>query len=235
MESKALEALRTEYENYAYECQYALNLAKARATNLEAFLERKTGRSIIANITDRIKTFDSVIEKLHRKDYKDADITMELIRTRISDVAGLRIITLLRSDVYAIADALEKQPGFNLIERVDYIESPKPNGYKSLHLLVQVETYTDRSRILPIEIQIRTLGMNMWSAMDHLFNYKQSADPEVKKSFEEMAKRINDFEDLAEKLNEKLYEPPAKPIVPRSPATKPSSKKNNQVKQAPIS
>lgn len=198
--------IRQGYEEYARFCGYALNGIRAGVENLEHHLEFATGRNLIHSITSRVKTFDSAVEKFKRKKYKSAEgktlpLTTENLKSYIKDVGGIRITVMLKSDAYEVVNQLEK--AFAVVEKTDYIAHPKKNGYRSIHLIIHAQVNVDHPRVCPIEIQVRTIGMDVWSTLDHYFNYKKDTDPEAMKSFLAMSESIEKFEDLAEELQQK--------------------------------
>ncbi len=220
-----LEHLQQAYEEHKRYCGYAVNTAKARIENLEHHLETVNNRNFIDSITSRVKTFDSAVEKFNRKGYKDANgkplpLTIENLLSRIKDVGGIRIITMLKSDAYEVSKKIEEI--FPIAEKIDYIANPKENGYQSIHLMIQVQVDVDRPRMHLVEIQIRTLAMNVWSTLDHYFNYKKDTDPEAMKTFKAMSDQLNKFEAVAEELHQSLLIEDTTVAKPeKTPQTKP--------------
>ena len=128
------------------------------------------GRSPINSIKTRLKTLPSIKEKVQRKGY---DFTPESINENIDDIAGVRVTCAFAGDVYALADALLRQDDICLVEEKDYIQNPKENGYRSLHLVVSVPVFlSDRTVPTPVEIQIRTMAMDFWASLEHHLRYK---------------------------------------------------------------
>jgi len=128
---------------------------------------------------------------------------IEHIRRNIQDIAGIRIVTLFRDDIYRVVEILHHIPGFNIDEEKDYVEHPKPNGYSSYHMNIRVEIYspaTGGSKLIPIEIQIRDKGMDYWASLEHVIKYKNDdPSPEVEGLFKEVA-------DIITRLSEKAIE-----------------------------
>ena len=92
----------------------------------------------------------------------------------MQDIAGLRIICPFLSDIDHVADMLLRQPDIQLLKRKDYITAPKPSGYRSLHLILLVDVhFSDRREAIPVEVQLRTIAMNCWAAMEHQVRYKK--------------------------------------------------------------
>ncbi len=128
-------------------------------------------RNPITSITSRLKKSSSIMEKLMRK---NQGFTLRNIEENIYDVAGIRVVCPYIDDIYTIAEALLKQDDITLIKRKDYIEHPKPNGYRSLHLIVKVPVFfSEQRKEMAVEIQIRTIAMDFWASLEHQMKYKQ--------------------------------------------------------------
>lgn len=131
--------------------------------------------SPIDSIKSRIKTPRSIIHKLKRRGFP---ITLQSMMENLNDIGGIRVICPFIEDIYVVADMLIRQDDLALIERKDYIENPKPNGYRSLHLILQVPIFlSDRTQPVRIELQLRTIAMDFWASLEHQLRYK--ADVEV--------------------------------------------------------
>nr|WP_300183263.1 GTP pyrophosphokinase family protein [uncultured Agathobaculum sp.] len=131
--------------------------------------------SPIDSIKSRIKTPRSIINKLKRRGFP---ITLQSMMENLNDIGGIRVICPFIEDIYVVADMLIRQDDLALIERKDYIENPKPNGYRSLHLILQVPIFlSDRTQPVRIELQLRTIAMDFWASLEHQLRYK--ADVEV--------------------------------------------------------
>ena len=130
----------------------------------------------IHHIESRIKKFHSLIKKLK---LKNLEISAETAKDNITDIAGIRVICDRIEDVYAIENLLLKQEDINLLKRKDYIKNSKENGYRSLHIIITIPVFlTDSIEISPVEIQIRTIGMDMWDSLEHDLRYKNKEGTE---------------------------------------------------------
>ena len=128
-------------------------------------------RNPINSIKTRLKSIRSMREKLERKGLL---ATIDSIEENLSDVAGVRVICSFPDDVYMLADALLKQDDIELVEKKDYIANPKPNGYRSLHLIVTVPIFLEKEkRLMKVEIQLRTIAMDSWASLEHQLRYKK--------------------------------------------------------------
>ncbi len=154
-------------------------------------------RNPISGIKSRLKRLDSIKEKLERR---DLPITFEAIEEHIHDVAGVRVICSFVDDVYLLADALLKQDDITLLEKKDYIANPKPNGYRSLHLIVTVPIFLEHEkRLMQVEIQLRTIAMDFWASLEHQLRYKKDFD-----FTEDMAKELQSCAELSAKLDSRM-------------------------------
>ena len=131
-------------------------------------------RNPITGIKSRLKTLPSILEKLERRGFP---LTIESIEQNLNDVAGVRVICSFVEDVHMLSEALMQQDDIMLIERKDYIRKPKPNGYRSLHLIVSVPIFlAHEKRYMRVEIQLRTLAMDFWATLEHQLRYKKDFD-----------------------------------------------------------
>ena len=128
-------------------------------------------RNPISSIQTRLKSSSSIIEKMIRK---GVPFSMENLEQQIQDLAGIRVICSYVDDIYALAQALTSQDDITLVEEKDYIKNPKPNGYRSLHLIVSVPVFfSQQKRQIKVEVQIRTIAMDFWASLEHQMKYKR--------------------------------------------------------------
>lgn len=131
-------------------------------------------RNPIETIKVRLKKPESILNKLKRNGFP---MTVESIERNINDIAGVRVICSFSSDIYMLADSLLKQDDVILLQKKDYIAEPKPNGYRSLHLIIATPIFLHNSkRLMKVEIQLRTLAMDMWASLEHKLSYKKNAE-----------------------------------------------------------
>lgn len=151
-------------------------------------------RNPIQSIKSRLKTPQSIFDKLKRRAYP---ISAASIEANLFDVAGVRVICSFVDDVYRIADALIRQDDITLIRRKDYITHPKENGYRSLHLIVSVPIFlTNRKKMMNVEIQLRTIAMDFWASLEHQLRYKKD-----NVFTEEMAAELKQCVDVSTELD----------------------------------
>ena len=152
----------------------------------------------IEHIKSRLKTADSIVRKLKQDGY---EVTIDNMNTRLIDIAGVRIICSFTSDIYQIADVLERQEDVTVLYVKDYIKHPKPNGYKSYHMVVSVPVYlTDGRRDVKVEVQIRSVAMDFWASLEHKIAYKFEGDaPEA------LLRDLKSCADMVDMLDNKMY------------------------------
>lgn len=127
-------------------------------------------RNPIQFISTRLKRTASIAGKLEKD---NLEFSVENIEKRVNDVAGVRVICSYIDDIYSLADMLVRQDDIKLIKRKDYIANPKPNGYRSLHLIVSVPVFfADHKKDIKVEVQIRTIAMDFWASLEHQLKYK---------------------------------------------------------------
>ena len=154
-------------------------------------------RNPINGIKSRLKSIESIKEKLERK---GLPYTVQAIEENLNDVAGVRVICSFTADVYLLAEALLKQDDIQLIEKKDYIANPKENGYRSLHLIVSVPIFlAHEKRIMKVEVQLRTIAMDSWASLEHQLRYKKDLE-----FTEEMVSELYRCAQFSSELDEKM-------------------------------
>jgi putative GTP pyrophosphokinase len=151
----------------------------------------------IEHVSSRVKSPDSLVEKVQRKGI-EADFGS--IRRSITDIAGVRITCSFVADVYRLFDLLTEQDDVRLIREKDYIAEPKPNGYKSLHAIVEVPVFLSTGRIeVPVEVQFRTIAMDFWASLEHKIYYKYAT-----RVPDELLESLKDAADTAAELDQRM-------------------------------
>jgi putative GTP pyrophosphokinase len=155
---------------------YKFGLAEigTKITILAEELAHRGRGNPIEHVNTRLKTVESLITKAKRI---GCPLTLETVRARIRDIAGVRVVCSFVSDVYTVAGMLTGQQDVTLLQRKDYIADPKPNGYRSLHLIVEIPVFlSDRVVTVPVEVQLRTVAMDFWASLEHKIHYKYEQD-----------------------------------------------------------
>ncbi|MBQ7114655.1 MAG: GTP pyrophosphokinase family protein [Clostridia bacterium] len=141
---------------------------------LDAEFSVRHDHNPIHHIDSRLKSVPSILEKLQRK---GKALTIASARENLLDIAGVRVICNYVDDIYHIAELLCAQDDIRLIRRTDYIEMPKENGYRSLHLVISIPVFLSKGAVsVPVEVQIRTIAMDFWASLEHRIRYKSDAE-----------------------------------------------------------
>ena len=188
-----------------YKCAMMEVETKFRVLNEELSLEYD--RNPIETIKTRLKSVESIGDKLMAL---KAPITVDSIEHNLHDVAGVRVICGFPSDIYTLADAFLNQDDITLIEKKDYIANPKPNGYRSLHLIVEIPIFLhDEKKKMKVEVQFRTISMDWWASLEHKIRYKKDVQvpngvaEELKECAEAAAVLDARMEQIQKKLSNK--------------------------------
>ena len=143
---------------------------------LDESLSVQLERNPIESIKSRVKSVESLLRKMRRK---NVPLNLSAIEENIHDIAGVRVICSFPDDIYELADAFLAQDDITLIKRKDYIKDPKPSGYRSLHLIVEIPIFLkDGKRNMKVEVQFRTIAMDFWASLEHKLHYKHDLPPE---------------------------------------------------------
>ncbi|TNK97300.1 GTP pyrophosphokinase [Fructilactobacillus sanfranciscensis] len=165
--------------------------------NLDSEFQVNYDYNPIHNMESRMKDMQSLLQKAERKGYA---LTAESIQKNIYDIAGIRVITNYLDDIYKVEKLLTNQTDVTLLERKDYIKQPKESGYRSLHIIVKVPVFQSKGPIdVPVEIQIRTVGMDMWASLEHKLRYKTNVDSKLVDKYGDQLKGYADELEQIEK------------------------------------
>ena len=141
----------------------------------------------IESIKSRIKSNESILKKIIRK---DLPFDLEAIEENLEDIAGVRVICSFIDDIYKLADCFLRQDDVTLIKMKDYIKNPKPSGYRSLHLIVAVPIFLENEKkLVKVEVQLRTIAMDFWASLEHKLRYNKRIVPEM---MEELSRELNE-------------------------------------------
>lgn len=155
-------------------------------------------RNPIEDIKSRVKSWESLIKKVRRK---EIPLTLSSIEENIHDIAGVRVVCSFPDDIYMLADCLLNQDDITLIEKKDYIKKPKPGGYRSLHLIISVPIFLqDEKRMVTVEVQLRTIAMDFWASLEHKIYYKFEGNaPDY------LEQELKACADMADMLDNKMF------------------------------
>ncbi len=186
-----------------YRCAIKEVETKLEVLNDEFMTSMK--RNPIDSIRSRIKSPESILEKLKRKGY---DISLQSIMDNLNDVAGIRVVCPFISDIYDVAQMLVSQDDIEVMEVKDYIKNPKPNGYRSLHYVVIIPIFLSSGKeYMKVEVQIRTIAMNFWASLEHQMHYKkfESDDmPDIVGQLTECAQNIYDTDVRMQEIRDNI-------------------------------
>ena len=207
--------IQTYFVNQAFEFQelmmmYSCAIREMR-TKLEVLNDELSvhhQRIPIEFITSRVKKPLSIVEKLHRY---GVPVSVESVEKNLNDVAGVRVICSFIDDIYTVADMLLRQDDITLIKKKDYIEHPKDNGYRSLHLIIEIPVFfSNQKKNMRVEVQIRTIAMDFWASVDHQLKYKQNIEDventdELSAELKECADIIAQTDARMQAIKNKIY------------------------------
>ena len=175
-----------------YRC--AIMEVETKLKILDAEFSQEHNRNPFESIKTRLKSPMSIFQKLRKKGYP---VTVESIEKYLNDVAGVRVICSFPDDIYRLADLLSRQDDIEVLNRKDYIENPKPNGYRSLHLILRTPIYLSREKkLMRVEVQFRTIAMDFWASLEHKLKYKQDLE-----DGEDIARQLRNCSDFIEALD----------------------------------
>ena len=185
-----------------YEC--AMLEVKTKLDVLNAELAIRDSRNPFETIKTRIKKPMSIIDKLRRD---GLEVNIDNIQNNLNDVAGIRVICSFPDDIYKLADYLAAQDDIKVIARKDYIANPKPNGYRSLHLIVEIPIFlTDEKKLMRVEVQFRTIAMDFWASLEHKLKYKKEVSnaESISNELYYCAELINQLDGRMQQIREKI-------------------------------
>ncbi|MGM1050489.1 putative GTP pyrophosphokinase [Paenibacillus uliginis N3/975] len=195
-----IKTIRNEITRFMMKYKFALDEIETKIEILKEEFQALHDYSPIEHTKTRLKSLESILKKLYRK---GNDLSLESIEENIKDIAGLRITCSFLSDTYKVSEMLQKQSDLKVINVKDYIKNPKPNGYQSLHLLVEVPVFlSDRVENVCVEVQIRTIAMDFWASLEHkiFYKYNQSVPEKLLLELKAAADTANDLDHQMERL-----------------------------------
>ena len=181
-----------------YRCAMQEVQTKLDVLNTELSLDQE--HNPFESITGRIKKPISIIGKLKKL---NLDVSLENIERHLHDVAGIRVICTFQKDIYILAEKLCAQDDIRLIDRKDYIKNPKPNGYRSLHLIVEIPVFfAEEKKFMQVEVQFRTIAMDFWASVEHKIYYKKEIDCNTVQLTEKLRLCADNIDKIAAQLED---------------------------------
>ncbi len=189
-------------------CRYqaALTEVKTKLDILNEEFRVRYSRNPIHHMESRIKSLESIARKLEGKGFAP---TAENAVAHLQDIAGVRVVCAYRNDVYTIAGLLTSQDDIRLLRTRDYIQEPKPNGYRSLHLIVEIPVFLSTGKqYMPVEVQIRTIAMDFWASLEHRIRYKVEfqVPEELNRDLFEAARRIAEVDEDMQRIHDRMVD-----------------------------
>ena len=173
-DAEHLRSLRKEVQRFLLQYEFGLREIGTKIEILrDEFLELHDYNPI-EHVSSRVKSPESLLDKVARKGLtRDLDA----IREHVTDIAGIRVTCSFTSDVYRLFDLLTRQDDVSVRRVRDYIDAPKPNGYQSLHAVVEIPVFLSSGPVsVPVEVQFRTIAMDFWASLEHKIHYKYAGD-----------------------------------------------------------
>ena len=199
MENKEFEMLMSLYEN-------AKNDIVQKLTIIQEYLKEVYEYDVVNHITSRIKTKESIVGKMKKKNY---DMTYNELIEKVNDIAGIRVICTFKSDIYKVIKIIHKIPNIRILKEKDYIKNPKKSGYMGYHIILEDFIQYDNTYIpIKVEIQLRTMAMDFWATTEHKIKYKKKYELSSKdsKKMKIYSKILNIIDDNIMKIYEKQLE-----------------------------
>jgi len=217
-----LRELRTELTRFMMSYKFATDEMMTKVNILKEEFSAIHDYSPIEHVSHRLKSPEGILKKANRKGYP---LDLDGIRENIQDIAGIRITCSFISDTYRVLEMLTSQRDITVLQVKDYIENPKPNGYKSLHLIVAIPVFmSDRVQPVTVEVQIRTVAMDFWASLEHkiFYKYDGAVPPALVGELKEAADVANRLDVDMERLHDQVVSLGASSDAPSARATQPT-------------
>ncbi|MBQ8159620.1 MAG: GTP pyrophosphokinase family protein [Clostridia bacterium] len=184
--------------------QAAMREVQARLENLDMEFQMKHYRNPIHHMESRMKSIQSIMKKLKRKQFP---VSMTSAVENLYDLAGIRVVCSYIQDIYTVAGLLTSQDDIHLVHVHDYLSKPKQNGYRSLHLVIEVPVYLSGGKsMVPVEVQIRTIAMDFWATLEHNLRYKAEGvvTEEISRELLRAAEDIADVDERMQSIHDRM-------------------------------
>ncbi|KEO77974.1 GTP pyrophosphokinase family protein [Paenibacillus polymyxa] len=201
-----LKKLKHDITRFMLIYKFALDEMETKIEILKQEFQALHDYSPIEHTKSRLKSPESIMNKMIRK---NSELSLDAIKDHIKDIAGLRITCSFISDIYDVSNMLQRQSDLKVLEIKDYIKNPKPNGYQSLHLLVQVPVFmSDCEELVCVEVQIRTIAMDFWASLEHkiFYKYNQAVPESLTRELKNAADSANALDLQMERLHREIKE-----------------------------
>lgn len=199
-----IRVLREQFVDFMLGYKFAIDEITTKINILREDFNNTHEYNPIEHVGSRLKSPESVLEKVQRKNYA---MNLAAIRENVLDIAGVRVVCSFISDIVTIRDMLAGQEDITVLEERDYITHRKPNGYQSLHLIVSIPVFrSDRTQRVPVEIQIRTIAMDFWASLEHKIYYKYRGEvpPNLRSDLAQAAEVATQLDEKMEALHRQI-------------------------------
>ena len=207
-DTSQLRAMRDDMQRFLLEYRFGMQEIETKVSILREEFQHMHDYNPIEHVSSRVKTPDSLVEKVVRK---GIDPDFASIRQGITDIAGVRITCSFTTDAYRLFDLLTAQDDITVVTVKDYIAAPKANGYKSLHAIVEVPVFLSSGRVaVPVEVQFRTIAMDFWASLEHkiYYKYERRVPDELLESLKDAADTASDLDERMQRLHRELHGSP---------------------------
>lgn len=207
--ASALRTLGDQMQRFLLEYRFAMQEVETKLAILREEFLHMHEYNPIEHVSSRVKSVDSLVAKLERRGISSE---FEVIRNQIHDIAGVRVTCAFIHDVYRLFDLLTQQDDITVMEVEDFIETPKPNGYQSLHTILSIPVYLSTGRVdVPVEVQFRTIAMDFWATLEHKIYYKyaRQVPDTLTRELKHAADTAAELDTRMERLHAQLHGAPA--------------------------
>ena len=211
--------LRDQFQRFLREYEFGMREVETKISILRDEFTHDHSYNPIEHVKSRVKSPDSIVEKIARKGIEEPDF--DRIRAEITDIAGVRVTCSFIADVYRLFDLLTAQDDITVRVVKDYIKNPKPNGYKSLHAIIEVPVFLSTGPLaVPVEVQLRTIAMDFWASLEHKIYYKFSnqVPSHLVDSLTDAADAAAELDLRMERLHREAHGVPPRSLAPPPPA-----------------
>ncbi|GAA1144938.1 GTP pyrophosphokinase family protein [Microbacterium natoriense] len=210
--------LRDQFQRFLREYEFGMREVETKISILRDEFTHDHAYNPIEHVKSRVKSPDSIVEKIARKGIEEPDF--DRIREEITDIAGVRVTCSFIADVYRLFDLLTAQDDITVRIVKDYIKNPKPNGYKSLHAILEVPVFLSTGALsVPVEVQFRTIAMDFWASLEHKIYYKFSnqVPSHLVDSLTDAADAAAELDSRMERLHREAHGVPRRQLAPPPP------------------
>jgi len=211
--ARQVRELRRNMQRFLLQYEFGLREIETKLSILRDEFHELHDYNPIEHVSSRVKSPESIVEKIERRSLaRDLDT----IRASITDIAGIRVTCSFVSDVYRLFDLLTRQDDVAIRTVKDYIANPKPNGYQSLHAIVEIPVFLSSGPVMvPVEVQFRTIAMDFWASLEHKIYYKYDKDvpSNLTADLKEAAAAAAALDDRMERLHRQVHGSPSPPTT----------------------